>query len=81
MFSLPMLFFMGAASHLPFAMSETSKLGLFWAGFAVIWAALQANAVRGKEGPIQTLKGVVTAGFVLTAVVYVWLEICIALLA
>jgi uncharacterized membrane protein len=79
MFSIPMLFFMGAASHLPFAVTPESKLGLFWIIFLVIFAALEINALKGKEGPIQTLKGVIACGFGLSALIYVVLEICLAL--
>ena len=70
MFSIPLLFFMASASHLPLSMGENSKIGIFWGCFAVIWAALEFNALKGKTGPITTIKGVITAGFVLTFVLF-----------
>lgn len=75
--SVPMLFFMGAASHLPLSVTETSKLGLLWAIILIIWAAIEGNALKGKLGYMTTIKGVITAGFVLTAVVYAVIEVCI----
>ncbi len=75
LFSIPMLFFMGAASHLPFAVSEASNFALFWILFAIIWAALEINALKGKEGPMSTLKGVVTCGFALALIVYFLMEV------
>lgn len=77
LFSVPMLFYMGASSHLPFAVTETSKLGLMWILLGLVWGGLEVNALKGKLGPITTVKGVITYGFVLTAVVYVIMEVCI----
>lgn len=69
LFSVPMLFFMAAASHLPYAISETSKTGTLAAVLGVILLAIEANALKGKVGPLATVKGVITFGFVLTAVI------------
>lgn len=77
LFSIPMLFFMGAASHLPFEVGDTSNFGLFWGIFGLIWLALQGNALKGKEGPMTTIKGTITAGFVLSAAIYFIMEICL----
>lgn len=74
MFSIPMLFFMGAASHLPINI-ENPNLGLLTLVLAVLIGALELNAIKGKLGPIATIKGVITAGFILTAVVYTLIEI------
>ncbi len=70
MYSLPMLFFMGAARHLPIQITEQSNVGAAFGLTGLIWAVLQFNAMKGKLGPIQTVKGVITSGFVLTAVIY-----------
>ena len=80
MFSIPMLFFMGAASHLPINISETSNKTLFWILFALVWAGLEFNALKGKEGVMTTLRGVITSGFVLSAVVYLMMEICFSMM-
>ena len=71
LFSVPMLYFMAASSHAPLAPlmhDATSKTGLILA--LVIVAALEANAIFGKQGPLTTIRGVITSGFVLTAVLW-----------
>ena len=37
---------------------------------AVLGLAIEANAIKGKVFFMQTVKGVITGGFVLTAVIY-----------
>jgi uncharacterized membrane protein len=74
MFSIPMLFFMGAASHLPIDVSS-GNFGLLTLVLAVLIGALELNAIFGKLGRIATIKGVINAGFILTAVVYALIEI------
>lgn len=71
LFSIPMLFFMGAASHLAPAVTPESKLTLLAAVLGVLWLALEGNAFKGKIGPMQTVKGVIGCGFALTAVIVV----------
>ena len=67
MFSIPMLFFMLSARHLPYGVTETSNLTLYWILIFVLIGALEINAIKGKLGPLTTIKGVITCGFVLTA--------------
>lgn len=71
LFSLPMLFFMGASAHL----SGTGRVPLSVEGgvstLAVILtllliAALELNAIRGKMGPMASVVGVVHSGVGLT---------------
>lgn len=69
LFSVPMLFFMLSASHLGYAVSETSNVTLYWVALIVLIGALQANALAGKPGPMTTVKGVITSSFILTAVI------------
>jgi uncharacterized membrane protein len=77
MFSVPMLFFMVGARHIGIAVdSETYKFGLCFGLFFLILIALEFNALKGKPGPLQKVSGVITAGFVLTAVLYLLTEIC-----
>ena len=71
LFSIPMLFFMGAASHLNYSVTPETNLGALAAVLFVLWAALEGNALKGKLGPMQTPKGVITCGFALTAAIYV----------
>ena len=70
LFSIPMLFFMGAASHLPFPVTPESNIGLMAAVLGLIWLIIEGNAIKGKLGPLQTVKGVITSGFVLTGVIF-----------
>src|SRR5919108_614561 len=73
--SIPMLFFMGAASHLTL-FSQASRTGKI--GMIVVWIVLlalaEANAMIGTTGPgkkmLSTLKGTFWGGFVLTAIFY-----------
>ena len=41
----------------------------------VIMLGLEVNALKGKTGPITTIKGVITSGFVLTLIMYVVIEV------
>jgi len=74
LFSIPMLFFMGAASHLPLPVTADTNFGVVAAVVGVIWAVLEFNAIKGKLGPMTTVKGVITSGFVLTLILYVAVE-------
>ena len=73
--SIPMLWFMGAASHMPPPMPGSGAL--FWIVALIIVALVEANALWGTPGqgaakPLATIKGTLWAGFILTAVFYVW---------
>ena len=75
LFSIPMLFFMGAASHLPFMVNPNANLGILALVFGILFAGLELNALKGKTGPLTTVKGVITSGFVLAGVLYILLEV------
>ena len=75
LFSTPMLFFMVASAHL----ASVSGLGFGVIGSAstaalvvglVIIAAVELNAIFGKPGPIASVRGVIVASLVLTAVLW-----------
>jgi uncharacterized membrane protein len=69
LFSIPMLFFMGSGVHLPGGAALAGKaLPLVIA--LVIIAALEANAIFGKQGPMTTVRGVIVSGLVLTVVLW-----------
>jgi uncharacterized membrane protein len=76
--SLPMLFFMGAASHLTL---PVPRHGLaFWIVALVIMLVVEVNALKGTPGqgaakPLATVKGTLWAGFILTVVYYAWFEV------
>ncbi len=77
LFSIPMLFFMGAASHLPLPVPRSGAA--FWIVALIIMLAIEINALTGKPGtattkPLGTVKGTLWAGFILAAVLYLWFE-------
>jgi uncharacterized membrane protein len=80
MLSIPMLFFMGAASHLPLfsAVTGTAKLSMLIV-LLVVMAIAEINALVGTAGSgkkmLSTVKGTVWGGFVLTAILYFAIEI------
>ncbi len=69
--SIPMLFFMGAASHLPLVVTPESKLCTLAIVLGILWLVLEGNAIKGKMGPMTTPKGVIHSGFGLTAIIYI----------
>jgi uncharacterized membrane protein len=78
--SIPMLFFMGAASHLAFFIPGGP--GAKWTMlilFAIVLAILEANALVGTTGPgkkmLSTVNGTFWGGFVTTAVLVILLKI------
>ncbi|HXG14745.1 MAG TPA: urate hydroxylase PuuD [Calidithermus sp.] len=76
MLSIPMLYFMGAASHLPWSGTITggTVAGMLIV-LAVIMALAEINALVGTTGPGKKMLGSLSstfwAGFVLTAVFFV----------
>jgi uncharacterized membrane protein len=73
--SIPMLFYMGAASHFTLPLPRSGAA--FWIGALIIMALLEANALTGTPGqgaakPLATVSGTLWAGFILAAVYYVW---------
>lgn len=70
LFSIPMLLFMGAATHYPLVLPvDTNFSGLFWV-LAIIIGLLEVNGILGKPGPMASVKGVITSGLVLTVVLF-----------
>jgi uncharacterized membrane protein len=74
LFSIPMLFFMGAASHLPMNVNPNANLSLLAILLALIIGSLEFNAVKGKMGPMTTVKGVIHSGFALAILLYGLIE-------
>ena len=74
-FSIPMLYFMGAASHLPVL---ADRRGLYWAFVLAVAALLEINALTGDKGatkrPIESVPGVIVTGFVVWAAIYAMVE-------
>jgi uncharacterized membrane protein len=65
LFSIPMLFFMLSARHWTYGVS--SPMVYFVVALLVI-IGIEANVFKGKMGPLTTVKGVITSGFVLLVV-------------
>jgi uncharacterized membrane protein len=77
--SIPMLFFMGAASHLQ-ALGMPRSGVVFWVGALIIMLLVEINALKGTPGkgaakPLATVSGTLWAGFILTAIFYLWFEV------
>jgi len=69
LFSFPMLWFMGSSAHLPNGLvTDASTLGL--GAILVVIAALAANGIIGKQGPMTSVRGVIHSGIGLTVVLY-----------
>lgn len=73
--SIPMLFFMGAASHLPINVSMESNLTTYYVVFFILLGLIELNAYKGKTGPMTTVKGVIHSGFALALALYFLMEV------
>ncbi|HCC44623.1 MAG TPA: antitermination protein NusG [Gammaproteobacteria bacterium] len=69
LFSAPMLFFMGSSAHLSNGLVVDAN-GLGLSIILLIIFLLEANAIFGKQGPLTTVKGVISCSIGLTAVLY-----------
>jgi len=73
-FSIPMLLYMGAASHFPQMVNQSSSRGLFWLIVIIIVAVLEANALVGTQGPtkvpLDSVKGALWVGFLLAGILF-----------
>ena len=76
MFSIPMLFFMASSVHLAQLATPVtdasilSKLSVF--GLILL---LAINGIKGKTGPLTTVKGVIHMGLLLTFVLYLGVDV------
>lgn len=73
LFSVPMLFFMGGASRIPVNLGEGSKMPAMLLILAII-GGLEVNAIKGKLGPMESIKGVIHCGLALAIVLYLIIE-------
>ena len=76
-FSIPMLFYMGAARHyseMVGMMGPWESRGYFWFIVIVILAAFEANALIGTQGaakkPLDSVNGALWYGFLLTGILF-----------
>ncbi len=80
LFSLPMLFFMGASAHLTGAgripMSSEGGVSELAMGLCLaIILALEVNAIKGKTGPMTSVVGVIHCGIALGAVLLIIMQL------
>ncbi|MBI3454750.1 MAG: urate hydroxylase PuuD [Candidatus Rokubacteria bacterium] len=79
LFSIPMLFYMGAAKHLTLPIPRSGAF--FWIVALIIIVAVELNALLATPGttptakPLATVKGTLWAGFILALIFYVWFEV------
>ena len=73
LFSIPMLYFMGSSAHLQNGSIGSESMALI--ASLVVIAALELNGIFGKPGPMAPVKGVITAGFGLTLVLWGLLKV------
>ena len=79
LFSVPMLFFMGAASHLP-GLPVPRSGAAFWIVALIIIVLCEINALTGTPGkggakPLATVSGTLWAGFILAVIFYLLSEL------
>ena len=73
LFSLPMLFLMGSSAHYSHG-GFADNMNALIVGLVII-AALEVNAIFGKQGPMTTVRGVIVSSLVLTAVFWGLMEV------
>lgn len=73
-FSIPMLLYMGAASHFPQMVHQSTSRGLFWLLVIIIVGAVEVNALVGTQGatkvPLDSVKGALWFGFLLAGILF-----------
>lgn len=76
LFSIPMLFFMASSRHFPAVSGSIGEQGIL--ALILVFGLillLQLNGMFGKQGPMASVKGVITGGFLLTLVLYLFIEL------
>ena len=74
LFSGPMLMFMAASSHLPHGLLGSASPLALWLVVAIV-AALQLNAMKGKVGPMASVKGVIHCSIALAVVLWLIMDL------
>jgi len=76
LFSIPMLFFMASSVHL--AQLAKPIMGASVLSLIVVFGLillLEVNALKGKTGPLTSVKGVIHMGLLLTLVLYLGVDL------
>ncbi|RPH98728.1 MAG: antitermination protein NusG [Lysobacterales bacterium] len=76
LFSIPMLFFMASSVHLSQLATPVQQAGplSLLVVFGII-LLLEINAIKGKTGPMTSVKGVIHMGLLLTLVLYLGVDL------
>lgn len=77
LFSFPMLFFMGASRHLSLNVPDDFSPGMVLGVLTLIILALEFNAIKGKLGPLTTVRGVIHCGLGLMVALYAIIEVIV----
>ncbi len=77
LFSIPLLFFMAASRHLNLNIPENFSAGPVMGVTTLLILALEFNAIKGKLGPLTTVKGVIHCGLGLLVVLYALVEVLV----
>jgi uncharacterized membrane protein len=75
LFSIPMLFFMASSRHLYQLQTPVHEASV--ASQAIVFGlivVLALNGLLGKTGPLTSVKGVISSGFLLTLILYLFIE-------
>jgi uncharacterized membrane protein len=76
LFSIPMLFFMASSVHLAQLATPVQNAG--WLSLLIVFGIillLEINAIKGKTGPMTSVKGVIHMGLLLTLVLYLAVDL------
>lgn len=76
LFSIPMLFFMASSVHLAQLATPVQNAGIV--SLLVVFGlilVLEINAIKGKTGPMTSVKGVIHMGLLLTLVLYLAMDL------
>jgi hypothetical protein len=68
---------MGACRHLSLNIPENFSAGLVMGVTTLLILAIQLNAMKGKMGPMATVRGVVHCGVGLMVVLYALVEVLV----
>lgn len=77
LFSIPLLFFMGASRHLGLNIPDDFNPAMVIGVVTAVIVLLQINAVIGKLGPLTSVKGVIHCGLGLLIALYALIEVIV----
>lgn len=77
LFSIPLLFFMGASRHLGLSIPDDFSPAMVLSVVTLLIVAIQINAMKGGLGPMKTVKGVIHSGLALLVILYGLIEVLV----